>query len=208
MVSSEIFFVGVKERHNFNKRVTEKLKHYIRINTGIDNKEIDKIVNYFIPKTVKRNTILLSAGEICKEFYFVNSGCIRTYYITKQGQEKTRYVAFDGSIVTSISSFISQKPSFEFVDTLENSELFVISHKNFYQLMSDYPQWEKFYRMLLEMAYLYQNKKIENLVTLSAKQRYDKIVTENPIYIQRLSNKILASYLDITQETLSRLKSK
>ena len=186
----------------------EKLKHYLRTNTSSDDKEIDRIITCFKPKTAKRNTILLSEGEICKEFYFVHSGCIRTYYITKQGHEKTRYVAFDGSIATSISSFISQKPSFEFVDTLENSELYIISHKDFYQLVSDYPQYEKFYRMLLEMAYLYQNKKIENLVTLSAKQRYEKILAEAPIYIQRLSNKILASYLDITQETLSRLKSK
>src|SRR5690606_27386851 len=112
------------------------------------------------------------------------------------------------SIATSISSFISQKQSFEFVDTLENSELYAIRHKDFYQLVSDIPLWEKFYRTLLEMAYLYQNKKIETLVTLSAKQRYDKLMAETPIYIQRLSNKILASYLDITQETLSRLKSK
>lgn len=138
----------------------------------------------------------------------MHSGCIRTYYITKQGYEKTRYVAFDNSIATSISSFISQQESFEFVDTLENSQLLAISHKKFYQLVADIPQWERFYRTLLEMAYLYQNKKIENLVTLSAKQRYDKLMNETPIYIQRLSNKILASYLDITQETLSRLKSK
>ncbi|MCB0538558.1 MAG: Crp/Fnr family transcriptional regulator [Bacteroidetes bacterium] len=185
-----------------------KLKYYLQINTGIDDKEIEKIFSCFKLRTIKRNTILLSEGEICKEFYFVDSGCIRTYYITKQGHEKTRYVAFDGSIATSLSSFISQKPSFEFIDTIEHSELYVISHRNFYQLVSDYPQWEKFYRMLLEMAYLYQNKKIENLVTLSAKQRYDKLMSENPIYIQRLSNKILASYLDITQETLSRMKSK
>ena len=143
-----------------------------------------------------------------KEFYFVNKGCIRTYYLTKQGHEKTRYIAFDGSIATSISSFISKQPSFEFVDTLEDSELFVISHENFYQLVNDIPQWEKFYRTLLEMAYIYQNKKIENLVTLTAKQRYDKLLKENPIYIQRLSNRMLASYLDITQETLSRLKSR
>ena len=189
-------------------RVTEKLRYYLRTNTGLDDKEIDKIVTCFKPKTVKRNTILLSEGEICKEFYFVHSGCIRTYYITKQGHEKTRYIAFEGAIATSISSFISQKPSFEFVDTLENSELYVISHRNFYQLVSNCPQWEKFYIVLLEMAYLYQNKKIETLVTLSARQRYDKIVAETPMYIQRLSNKILASYLDITQETLSRLKSK
>jgi CRP-like cAMP-binding protein len=185
-----------------------KLRHYLRANASIDDKGIDKIVTCFKAKTAKRNTILLSGGEICKELYFVESGCIRTYYITEHGHEKTRYVAFDGAIATSISSFISQKPSFEFVDTLEDSELYVISHKNFYHLVSEYPPWGDFYRMLLEMAYLYQNKKIEDLVTLSARQRYDKILAETPFFIQRLSNKILASYLDITQETLSRLKSK
>lgn len=188
--------------------MTGKLKYYLRANTNIDDKQIDIIISCFKLRSVKKNTILLSEGEICKEFYFVHSGCIRTYYITKQGNEKTRYVAFENSIATSISSFISQQKSFEFVDTLENSELYSISHKDFYQLISDIPQWEKFYRTLLEMAYLYQNKRIENLVTLSAKQRYDKLITETPIYVQRLSNKILASYLDITQETLSRPKSK
>ncbi len=188
--------------------MTEKLKYYLKLNTNLDDNHIDKIIACFKLKTFNKNTILLSEGEVCKELYFVHSGCIRTYYITKQGHEKTRYVAFDGSIATSISSFISQQQSFEFVDTLENSELFTISHKNFYQLIADIPQWEKFYRTLLEMAYLYQNKKIEHLVTLSAKQRYDKLMIETPVYIQRLSNKILASYLDITQETLSRLKSK
>jgi CRP-like cAMP-binding protein len=187
--------------------MTGKLKYYLRANTNIDDKQIDIIISCFKLRTVKKNTILLSEGEICKEFYFVHSGCIRTYYITKQGNEKTRYVAFENSIATSISSFISQQKSFEFVDTLENSELYSISHKDFYRLISDIPEWEKFYITLLEMAYLYQNKKIENLVTLSAKQRYDKLLTETPIYVQRLSNKILASYLDITQETLSRLKS-
>jgi CRP-like cAMP-binding protein len=188
--------------------VAEKLKYYLKLNTNLDDNQIDKIADSFKLKTFKKNTILLSEGEICKELYFVHSGCIRTYFITKQGHEKTRYVAFNGSIATSISSFISQQQSFEFVDTLEHSELYSINNRDFYQLVSDFPQWEKFYRTLLETAYLYQNKKIENLVTLSAKQRYDRLMAENPIYIQRLSNKILASYLDITQETLSRLKSK
>jgi CRP-like cAMP-binding protein len=188
--------------------MTKKLNFYLRANANFDDKELDKIDTCFKPKTVKRNTILLSEGEICKEFYFVNKGCIRTYYLTKSGHEKTRYIAFESSFATSISSFISKQPSFEFVDTLEDSELFVISHDHFYQLVSDIPQWEKFYMTLLEMAYIYQNKKIENLVTLSAKQRFDILLKENPIYIQRLSNRVLASYLDITQETLSRIKSK
>jgi|SRR5690606_17745579 CRP-like cAMP-binding protein len=188
--------------------MTGKLQYYLRVNTNLDDKQIDRIISYFKFRAEKKNTALLSEGEICKELYFVHSGCIRTYYLTKQGHEKTRYVAFENSIATSISSFISQQQSFEFVDTLENSEILVISHRDFYQLVSEIPQWEKFYRVLLETAYLYQNKKIESLVTLTAKQRYDKLMAENPFYIQRLSNKILASYLDIAQETLSRLKSK
>lgn len=186
----------------------EKLKYYFRTNTSLDETQIDKIVACFKRKTVKKNTILLRAGDICKELYFVHSGCIRTYFVSKQGNEMTRFVAFDNAIATAFSSFISQQESFEFVDALENSVLYSIRHEDFYQFVSDFPEWERFYRTLLEMAYHYQNRKIQNLVTLSAKQRYDTLMAEAPIYIRRLSNKILASYLDVTQETLSRLKTK
>lgn len=169
---------------------------------------MEQIISCFRPRTVKKNTILLPEGAVCRELYFINSGCVRTYYVTGQGQEKTRYIAFENSIVASIASFLSRQPSFEFVDTLEDCELSVISREDFYRLAEDIPQWERFYRTLLETAYLFQHRKIEQLVTLSAKQRYTQLLTEHPQYLQRLSNKILASYLDMSQETLSRLKSK
>jgi CRP-like cAMP-binding protein len=170
--------------------------------------KLDEIIRYFKPLSIKKNALLLSQGETCNKLYFVNKGCIRTYYITEQGHEKSRFIAFEGMIATSLNSFISQQPSFEFVDVLENSELLYISHASFYALMNDFPEWEKFYVKLLEFAYIYQNRKIEELVTLSAGERYAVLMKEHPGYIQRLSNKVLASYLDITQETLSRLKSK
>jgi len=188
--------------------VTEKLKYHLRRNANLNEQQLDKIIKHFKPKNISRNTVLLSEGDVCKEFYFVNKGIIRTYYITKEGQEKTRYIACAGSFVTALSSFISQQSSFEFVDTLEEAELFAISHSDFFKLLKEIPEWNEFYRTLLEMAYLFQNKKIENLVTLTAKQRYEVILTETPSYVQQLSNKILSSYLDITPETLSRLKSK
>jgi CRP-like cAMP-binding protein len=195
-------------RNYKRNRMKEKLKYYLKANSIIDEIEINKIISCFKLKTYKKNTTILSSGEICSEFYFVNKGCLRTYFLTKQGNEKTRYIAFDCSIVSSFSSFISRQQSFEFIETIEDSELFVMKHRDFYQLVSEIPQWAKYYNSILEMAYLFQNKGIENLVTLSAKQRYDNLLIEKPMYIHKLSNKILASYLNITQETLSRIKSK
>ncbi len=186
----------------------ESLRYQLQIHTSLDKSQLDTVLTYFKLKKVKRNTILLSQGEICNDLYFIGKGCLRIYYLTKQGKEKTRYLAFDGSIVTSTSSYISQQPSFEFIESIENSELLAINQKDFFQLVSDIPEWGKFYRMILEKAYLGQNKRIESLITLSAKQRYENVLKENPLYVQRLSNRILASYLNITQETLSRLKSK
>lgn len=186
----------------------EQFKQIVRHITPISDETLDKIYPYFQYKTAKKNTILLNEDDTCKEFFFLLKGIVRTYYLTKQGQEKTRYILFDYSIGTSLASFISQQPSKEMVDTLEDCTLLSISHHYFYKLVDEYPEWKTFYLKIMEMAYIYQNKKIENRVTLSAQQRYKKVMSETPFYFQRLSNKILASYLDITQETLSRLKSK
>ena len=188
--------------------MTEQLKYLLKSIANFDDKELDKISNCFESRLVKKSRILLSEGEVCKEFYYVKKGCLRTYFITKQGHEKTRLVAADCSIGTALASFISQRPSLEFIDTLEDTELLTMSHTHFYQLNKELIHWKEFYQRILEMAYSFQNKSFENLVTLSAKERFEEVLEYNPQLIQRLSNKVLASYLDITQETLSRLKSK
>ena len=188
--------------------MTNTLRHYLTVATNIDSLQLERIINCFHQKRLKKGSILLSASETCREFYFVSSGIVRTYYLTKQGHEKTRHIAFENSFVSSVSSFINQTPSFEFVDVLEDAELYSISYTNFYQLVAEVPGWTLFYQKFLEMAYISQNKKIESRITLTASERYRKSIAEDPRCIQRVSNKILATYLDITQETLSRLKSK
>lgn len=186
----------------------EGLKRLIRHIVDIDDRQLDIITKEFKPMPVKQGALLLSAGDICSGFYYVHTGCLRAYFMTKDGHEKTRLVMPDCSIGTALTSFISQKPSFEFIDALENTELMVVNYTSFYRLIGEVPEWRNFYMKILEMAYIYQNKRIENLSVLSARQRYEKLLEESPSLVQKLSNKILASYLDIAQETLSRLKSK
>lgn len=184
------------------------LKQLIQYFSSFDEKELQKIVDCFKRRLIHKNEILLSEGEIAREFYFVNNGCLRTYFITKQGAEKTRYLMMEPSIGAALTSFIAQKPSFEYLDALEETEVLAITHHDFYQLVAEIPQWKNFYLKIMEMAYSFQNSKIESRVTLTATERYQQLLKDNPKIIQRVSNKIVASYLDIKQETLSRLKSK
>jgi CRP-like cAMP-binding protein len=186
-----------------NKNLRGLLKHIV----NFDEQQLDRITGCFKSKIVKRNELILATGNTCKEFYFVHKGCIRTGFHTKEGREKTRYVMYDCSIGTALTSFISKQPSFEFIDALEDSQLLAISRDDFFKLNDELNEWKLFYQRILEMAYSFQNRKIESLVTTSARQRYENLMKDNPVLVQRLSNKVLASYLDIREETLSRLKS-
>lgn len=183
------------------------LKYNLQVNSDLDESQLEIVLKKFKFEKIRPKTLLLLPGEICNKLYFIERGALRIYYLTKPGKEKTRSIGLEGSLVTSTSSFISQQPSFEFIESLEDSELWTIGHKDFFQLVADMPKWDKFYRILLEKAYIYQNKKLESLITLTAKQRFEQVQKENPIFIKRLQNKVLASYLNISQETLSRLKS-
>jgi CRP-like cAMP-binding protein len=197
-----------KKSTYFAEPMYEAFKIFLKYFIDFDEQELNKIAECFKPRSVKKNTVLLAQGDVCSKFYYIQSGCIRTGFITKEGHEKTRYVMCDPSIGTALTSFISKKPSFEFIDALEDSELLVISYDDFYKLNAEMINWKVFYQRILEMAYSFQNKKIEGLVTLSAKKRYELVLKETPFLVQRLSNKILASYIDVSQETLSRLKSR
>jgi len=186
----------------------DKLKILLQNFANFDERELEQIISFFKPKSVKKNDILLHKGNVSREFYYVHTGGIRTFYIDKKGYEKTRYVMLDNQMGTTLYSFISQKPSIEFIEALDDTELLAISHQDFYRLIKEIENWKHFYQKILEKAYSFQNRKIETLVTLTAKQRYEQLLTENPVFVQRLTNKVLASYLDMREETLSRLKSR
>jgi len=193
--------------HPASFKMTDKFKIFLKNFSAFEEKELDRIARFFKPKVVKKNDILLQEGNVSREFYYVHTGGLRTFYIDKKGHEKTRYIMLDNQIGTTLYSFISQKPSIEFIEALDDTELLAISRNDFYQLTKEMENWKIFYQIILEKAYSFQNRKIETLVTLTAKQRYGQLLAENPVFVQRLSNKVLASYLDMREETLSRLKS-
>lgn len=186
----------------------EQLKAYINDKITISEEELKTVLSYFKPLEVKKNEILLGHGQSSQRTFFVGKGCLRIFFINEEGQDATRYFAFENQFATGLVSFITGEPSEELIEVAEDSTLLYISHADFYHLLRIVPQWEKFYRTYLEKAYVNNTKRLMSFLTQDALEKYRQLLNENPIIVQRLSNKMVASYLNISQETLSRLKSK
>lgn len=186
----------------------EQLALYIKEKISVTEEELATILSYFKPIRLKKNELLLTTGRSSQKTFFVASGCLRIFFINEDGQDSTRYFAFENQFATALVSFITSEPSEEFIQAVEDTEVFYITHKDFYHLLEIVPKWEKFYRIYLEIAYVTNTKRLMSFLVQDALEKYRQLLEENPIIVRRLSNKMVASYLNISQETLSRLKSK
>jgi CRP-like cAMP-binding protein len=184
------------------------LASYIKQDITVSDEELNTILSCFKPLSIKKQEVLLNRGQVNRQINFVTKGCLRIFFIDEKGEEATRYLAFETNFATALVSFISQEPSLEYVQALEDSELLYIEKKDFEFLLDTIKNWEKFYRHYLESAYTTNTNRLMSFITMDAQERYRLLLEKNPEVVQRLSNKIVANYLNLSQETLSRLKSK
>ncbi|WP_452218355.1 Crp/Fnr family transcriptional regulator [Lacinutrix undariae] len=185
-----------------------ELTNFIKKNITIEDEDLKIVLSYF--KTIKKSKhdILLSTGKISQVSYFVKKGCVRLFFIDDNGKDATRYIAFENQFATALVSFITNEPAQETIQVIEDSELQYITHDDFRHLMKIIPKWKDFYNIYLEKAYVNNSKRLMSFTTLNASERYNQLFKINPNIVKRLPNKIVASYINISQETLSRIKSK
>jgi CRP-like cAMP-binding protein len=185
-----------------------ELTNFIKKNIDIEDKDLKVVLSYFKPIKKSKNEILLSNGKNSQVSYFVKKGCLRIFYIDEEGKDITRYIAFENQFATELVSFITNEPAQENIQVIEKSELLYITHDDFRTLIKTIPKWKDFYNIYLEKAYVNSSKRLISFTTLDASERYKQLFKINPNIVRRLPNKIVASYINISQETLSRIKSK
>lgn len=185
----------------------ENLAILIQKKTGIKENQLSEILNYFKSVSALKNQLLLEKGKTADRLFFINKGCLRLYYSNSDGSISTRFMAFEKTFLTSIVSFISRDPSLEYIEAVENSELLVISYQDFFHLKTIIPEWDKMYIYILEYGLTVITSKLNSLLTQNATERYRNLIKNNPELVQRLSNVNLAAYLNISPETLSRIKT-
>ena len=168
--------------------------------------ELNDILSHFTKKNVRKNETLVKAGEICRNLYFVEKGMGRSYYLKEDGKEVTQWFFGQGVFMSSADSFFNQSASYYYVEILEDSILYSISHEKLDLLLAKYHKMEKFTRLLSIQMLTKVVQKLNAIQFQTAKERYDYMISEFPDISYRVALGHIASYLGMTQETLSRIR--
>ena len=159
-------------------------------------------------KTYRAKTIVVNAGEISQYSYFVNSGLLRSFNINDNIVEHVLSFACEGWWIGDMYSLISQKPGNLFIEILEDAEVVLLSRENQNELFTQIPKLERFFRILTENSLVAHQERLMDNLSLTAEERFDKFCKRYPTLIQRVPQKQIASYIGVTPEFFSKMKSR
>jgi CRP-like cAMP-binding protein len=166
----------------------------------------------FLSKTetrqYKAKTIILNAGEICKHSYFVNSGVLRSFNINDNIVEHVLSFACSGWWIGDMYSLLSQQPGNLFIEVLEDVEVVLLSKENQELLYLEIPKLERFFRILTENSLVANQERLMDNLSLTAEERFEKFCKKYPTLIQKVPQKQIASYIGVTPEFFSKMKSR
>lgn len=158
-------------------------------------------------RKIGKDQLLLRAGEVCGNIYFIFKGILRCYYLVRD-TEVTDWFFWEGDTVVAIDSFYDQTPSGDYIEALEDADLFYISFHELNYLFDHFPEFNYVGRVLTNKYLRIWHRQARNLRKLSAEEKYRFLLERQPEAILRVPAKALASFLDMTPETISRLRGR
>lgn len=186
----------------------QSLIDFTKIKFGFTPEEEKLIGQYFRQENFRKNETILNAGEVCNKIYFIKKGTLRTFHLNQNGTEFTRLIAQENEFCTILISFQEKIPSSASIQALEETEVLSIQSGDFRDFIKISENAKKMYTKILEDFQNFQIKRIEFLTSFSPQEKVNLFLKENPLLEPRLTDKVIASYLQITPETFSRCKKK
>lgn len=175
-----------------------------RITLTGEEEEICKTL--FVPKKLRKRQYLLQQDDVCKNLAFVEKGVLRSYTLDEAGNEHILQFALEGYWISDMYSFLSQEPSTYNIDAVEDAELLLISHKDIELLYGRVPKFERYFRILGQNNILTLHRRLTGSLSFTAEEKYLQLLANFPTIVNRVPQHMIASYLGITRETLSRIR--
>ncbi|MVT10548.1 Crp/Fnr family transcriptional regulator [Chitinophaga tropicalis] len=159
-------------------------------------------------RVVKKNTVILKSGDICRNFYFVTKGCLRMLNVDDKGREHIVSFYPENWWAVELSSFYSHSPAFYSIDALEDTELFYFTQDSVDILYEEIPKFERFFRIFLQNAVVMYQRRMTAMLSQPAEDRYALFQKRYPGLEQRIAQKHIAAHLGITPVFLSMLRKR
>lgn len=174
---------------------------------SITDEEFDYAKTLFIPKKLRKKRYLLEDGDPCIYTTFVENGLLRSYTIDEKGNEHILQLGMQGWWVADLYSFLTGEPSEYNIEALEDSELLLITKPSWDLLLDEVPAFERYFRILIQNNLIATQRRLMGTMSSTAEERYQKLLQQIPDISQRVPQHMIASYIGVTRETLSRLRS-
>lgn len=182
-----------------HKKVTETI--------NISDDEFEFAKTLFIPKKLRKKRFLLQDGDICKYTTFVEKGLLRSFTIDEKGNEHILQFSMQGWWAADLYSFLTETPSAYNIEALEDSELLLIKKPSWDELLEKVPAFERYFRILIQNNLIATQQRLMGSFSETAEVKYQRLLQDCPSIVQRVPQHMIASYIGITRETLSRIRS-
>ncbi|MBS1671271.1 MAG: Crp/Fnr family transcriptional regulator [Bacteroidetes bacterium] len=189
-----------------NTELPEILKQLFLSIYPLEEIVLNEIAYVLRHKTINRKELLLKEGQICKYIFFVEKGLLRSYYYDEENEVTTWFMK-ENDFVISVKSFYLQEKSTEYIQALEGCSLYYISYEELNKLYLKHHSFCVIGTILTQQYYIRSEERLLNLRQSSAIARYKFLINSHPDILNRCTNKMIASYLRITEETLSRIRA-
>jgi len=166
------------------------------------------IKNYLTVKKIRKRQYLLQDGDVCKSVGFVERGALRLYHVCEDGTEHIVQFALEGKFITDLYSFLTTEPSTYNIDAIEDSELVLITKSASDELRKLSSKYQEYIFQLTSEAYIQLEKRLTSISSLTLEERYKDLTANYPDIIQRVPQHMIASYMGLTPETLSRVRKR
>ena len=184
------------------------LKQHIKKYVAVDEEKLSAILDFFYTAQPKKKENLLIEGKICRANYFVVKGCLRLFFINEKGIEQTIQFAIENWWLADYTSFEKQEPAAFYIQAVEKSEVLALTYSNQEKMLMQFPQMERYFRLMHQRANAAAQFRIKWLYNLSGEERYHQFYKHYPEFVQRVPQYLLASFLGFTPEYLSEIRSK
>jgi CRP-like cAMP-binding protein len=181
------------------------LRQHIEKIVPLTDSEFDYVLSHFNTRKFRKHQFLVQEGDLVPQEFFVIKGCMKAYMMNGEGKEHILQFAMESWWISDFEAYNKHTPATLNIDCIEDSEVLCLPYENREKMCDEMHKMEHYFRKISHSGYIALQQRILSLLSSTAKERYEKLLSQYPTLFQRVPKSVIAAYLGVSRETLSRI---